>query len=196
MRNTLSSAARAERPELGGISHVSSPAQQTVRSDSTIHSSGGTQHSVPVVRGPESDKVAPIAAPLCPSCGRRAKLVSADELRMRPDLDTLYYVCCGLRAIASPQTFKPKGPLSDHTMRRLRKETWHAISVMRQAFNGPKSSRERGIEWLTHKLGLRSFDVSTLTPEQCHKVISLCYRRVGGLSSSLANFQPDGAIHT
>ena len=125
-------------------------------------------------------------APICPACGKKAQLVSRDELfPFRDDnkkLADLYYVCCGQFAIADSKTLKRKSPFAGYMDRRLREEARKVVRQMTMALFGygcSSSAATKGAHaFICEQLQINTLDIATADARQCRDIIRICYARL------------------
>lgn len=166
----------------GGDVRISSRERRVVPGARALQVGGRQRDSVSGLQRPVADEK---IAPTCPSCQKKAQLVTRDELfPFRPDrkLHDLFYVCCGNMTPATSKTLAPLTRLRGYVSRRLRREALSAFNQLTCAEFGyghmHASALTRCREWLQDRLEIPHLDVSIADALTCHRVIRACYSRL------------------
>lgn len=119
-----------------------------------------------------------MSAPVCPYCGKPARLVGGVEIfPNRTDLHDLnIWSCkpCGARVGCHPGTVIPLGTLANADLRRARIEAHGAFDQIWDGRGG--TLRSEAYSWLANELGVAVVDchIGMFSLETCQRVIEIC----------------------
>lgn len=124
-------------------------------------------------------------APICPYCGRLAKLVTGKIIYpQRPDLHHKYLWRCdpcdahiGCHSFNGDHT--PLGRLANAKLRRAKQDAHAAFDPM---WKKGRMSRGAAYEWLAERMGLpeKECHIGMLDVEQCRKVVQIMKEKNNG----------------
>ena len=117
--------------------------------------------------------------PVCPYCGKEAKLVSGKHVY--PHSEYLYRLSfwifepCDAR-VGTKENGDPRGPLANARLRQLRMQAHQAFDQLWKGGSKAGMSRSAAYRWLAKRLGVteREAHIGGSGEEMCKRILEVC----------------------